>query len=119
MRKWQAERRPRGAVQDGADPASVRAGVPAADGGGGLPQYCISLVSEVQPAGGNTTFLRGELQFPAPVYRRDSRLGIPLDSGGSGAGGISLPQGSFYRRHAHQGQCQREKVGEGTDAHGI
>ena len=52
MRKWQAERRPRGAVQDGADPASVRAGVPAADGGGGLPQQCVPLISGVQPAGG-------------------------------------------------------------------
>ena len=49
MRKWQAERRSRGAVQDGADPASVRAAIPAADGGGGSPQYCISLVSGAWP----------------------------------------------------------------------
>ena len=36
---------PRSAVQDGADLASVRAAAPAAEGGGGLPQQCVSLVS--------------------------------------------------------------------------
>ena len=83
------------------------------------PQYLLSLVSGVQPAGGDPTFLHGELQFPAPLYRGNGRPGIPLDSGGSGAGGISLPQGSFYRRHAYQSQRQHKKAGEGSGSCGI
>lgn len=37
-----------------------------------------------------------ELQFPASVYRGDGRPGVPLDSGGSGGGGVSLTQSGIY-----------------------
>ena len=52
--------------------------------------------------------------FPAPLYRGDGRPDIPLDPGGSGGGGIPLPQGGIHRRHAHQSKRQHEKAGEGA-----
>ena len=48
-------------VQDGADPASVRPSLAAADSGRSQRKQLLSLVSRLSLAGGNAAFFHGEL----------------------------------------------------------
>ena len=107
-----------GAVQAGADPASVRDPFAAADHAGRRSKRGVSLVSGVYDVAESSALCDDQLCVLPSLYGGSDRRRIPLDTGGSGPGGVSVAGGGICGRNAHQGEREPEEAREEGDSRG-
>ena len=113
-----AKLRSGGAVQAGADPASVRDPFAAADHAGCRSERGVSLVSGLYDVAESSALCDDQLCVLPSLYGRRDRGRVPLDTGGSGPGGISVAGGGVCGRNAHQGERKPEEAREEGDTRG-